>query len=194
MVLLPFVLSSLSICIAVAAFTVGFLNFRLSRFPHVRAIVNCATVTDHELTPPKTETRLEIEVESWGLPIWDMYAKLEGLYQRGEASMGLLQVVMPPVGNRPQPMAPGQVAKFRVSHEDIERGLKQWGTRAVGFSELPSERVSIAIYGSGGRLIKRIGRRKFPFHFKSFDCLKNSTPMEPIQMVLTSVNINPDET
>jgi hypothetical protein len=121
-----------------------------------------------------------------------MYAKLEALYQRGEASVGLLQIVMPSVGTRPQPMAPGQVAKFRVTREEIERGLKKWSvTRAAGLSDLPPERLSIAIYGSGGRLVKRVQRDKFPFHFNGFDKLKSDAAMEPIAPMFTSVNINP---
>jgi len=59
---MPIVLSSVSICIAIAAFFVAFRNFRLSRFPNVRLIFNVHYLTSIE--NPKGAHYFTVEVES----------------------------------------------------------------------------------------------------------------------------------
>lgn len=170
---MPIALASLSICIALAAFTVAFLNFRLSRFPHVRLTFRVYA----QGGPEGVGTFFDVEVDSWGLPIWDMKVRLEGDY-RGDycRELGQYAVEFEPVGSIPNPMNPGQVAKFRLAQEFVQR-INSGTTfdRKYGLSDLPPNRVAVCVYGSGERLIKRVSADKFKqYGFWSFDTLKKS--------------------
>src|SRR4051794_37931981 len=70
-------LPAISICIPLLALTVAIINLRLSRFPHVRAKFRSSTSTNVNRAPGVDESRFEAEVESWGLPIWDMQVEVE---------------------------------------------------------------------------------------------------------------------
>jgi hypothetical protein len=105
----PILLSGISICIAIAAFTVALRNFRLSRFPHVRLVFDIHYGASIE--NPKGDHFFFVEVESWGLPIYDTKVVLEADYRLGfHPEIGRYSVELSPVGTRPNPMNAGQVA------------------------------------------------------------------------------------
>lgn len=171
---LPITLSLLSICIAIAAFTVAFRNLYLSRYPHVRTRIETYHTNDKEY--PNGETLFDVEVESYGLPIWDMRVVLQADYQEALPHIGMLKLEVEPVGSRPNPMNPGQVAKFRLTHSgvrELDLIVLTKVKRPCGISELPPDKVQLLIFGSGERLIKRIGRKEFDFGFNRFDELQN---------------------
>jgi hypothetical protein len=126
-----------------------------------------------------------------------MYVKFRVDYRPGEANARELSIVLKPEGSRPNPVAPGQVVKFMVSQEALQRGAEQFQLkRNFGLADLPHDQVWLCVYGSGGRLIKKINSQKFGYHFFSgFDKLrkKNDSTYTPIQeeRSFSSVNINP---
>jgi hypothetical protein len=65
--------------------------------------------------------------------------------------------------------------------------------RNFGLADLPPEQVWLTVYGSGGRLIKKINSENFGHHFfGSFDRLKRDESIpEPIEPQFTSTNLNP---
>lgn len=168
---LPVALSCVSICIAIAAFTVAYRNFRLSRFPHARFFPKVSSNDEG--------TYFEVEIESWGLPIWDAVLYLEGQYEQGEGP-GRLQMQFRPNGAIPQPMNAGQVGKWKLEASTIDSGGMTPGWRKLGFSDLPHARVNVVLYGSGEREVARLKSKDFPNYFSAFDTLnKNPTPRKP---------------
>lgn len=169
---LPIVLSSLGICIAIGAFAVAFLNFRLSRFPSARVNVN--TYSRQSKQHDVFDHFFDVEVESRGLPIYDMKVYLEADY-RGPfcKQLGLYKIPLISVGTLPNPMNAGQVAKFRTMKADVQK-LDHTTTfnRGWGLSDLPPERVAVCVYGSGERLVKRYTAKNFAYDFTTFDTLK----------------------
>ena len=166
----PVALSLFGICIALTALTIAFLNFRFSRFPHVRVKCKIYSNADHQSNPPKSEDRFDVTVLSFGLPIWDMRVMLVANYCGDEydPQMGFYYLELVPVCDIPNPMNAGQVAMFRTSKTAVQGGGFQ---RKLGMSDLPLDRVAIVVYGSGEREIKRISSERFPFAFRDFDSL-----------------------
>ena len=104
-----FAISCLSVCIAIAAFVVAFWNFRLSRFPHVRLRVHCHYSMNERA--PKGDYFLDVEVENWGLPIYDLKVAIEAEYMPGEAPWAHFSAGLDSIGTLPNPVNPGQVGR-----------------------------------------------------------------------------------
>jgi hypothetical protein len=176
-VTIPVALSCLSICIALLALSVAAANFRLSRFPHARFFPNVFSRVDG--SSAKSSMWFEVEVESWGLPIWDAKLMLEGQYLEGEGP-GRFSVQFQPVGTIPQPMNAGQVGKWRLNAKEIDDPHMTSGWRKLGFSDLPHERVRVILFGSGNREVGRLKSKAFPLYFQAFDSINGKpTPRKP---------------
>jgi hypothetical protein len=166
MLTLPVALSMLSIVIAICAFSVAARNFYLSRFQHVRCFFGTHMTSDAEF--PNGELIFTCEVESWGLPVWDMKVVLEVAYRgRYGVQFGQVNTTLEPVGSLPNPLNAGQVAKFRLTRARVVEMLK--GKRTRGISDLPAEDVWVCIYGSAERRISYYNRAFFGYKFSWFD-------------------------
>jgi hypothetical protein len=171
-------LATLSICIAVAAFSVAFRNFRLSRYPHVRLVFNI--YYSKGIENPQGAYNFDVEVESWGLPIWDVKVMLVADHSMGyEPPNGTSAIELVPVGTLQNPMNAGQVVKFRTTAGRVQ-GTEAWGVnkphpdrRHYGMSDLPEERVALVVYGSGERVVKRVTSAWFGEQFWMWDVKKN---------------------
>jgi len=86
--------------------------------------------------------------------------------------MGTYSVELNPVGTRPNPMNAGQVVKFQTTAEMVQEceTLIPKQPRTWGISDLPEERVTLVVYGSGGREVKRVTSDAFGTGFWHFDC------------------------
>jgi hypothetical protein len=169
---IPVALSLLSLTVAICAFGVAATNFYLSRFQHVRC--KFATTAFRSADSEQLETRFEVEVESWGLPIWDLKVVLEAEY-RCEFGVSAYKTTLQlaPVGTLPNPMNAGQVAKFRATKAEIQEGDKIFNhVRTMGLSDLPAERVLLRIYGSAERCIRTYTRAVFGYGFVMLDAIK----------------------
>src|SRR5262245_6060911 len=109
---LSIVLSLIGICIALWALIVAIVNVRLSRFPHVRLKLHL--YHGQSIDAPQPDSYMDVEVESWGLPIYDLTLYLCAKYERGEAGSSEIKVGLKRVGTCPNPMNAGQVAKFQI--------------------------------------------------------------------------------
>jgi hypothetical protein len=151
----------ISMIIALCALSVTFCNVYLSRFPHVSVKFLSAYESGPEF--PYGESMFIMEVESWGLPIWDMKVYLEIESGDGIAGYGRSKIQPETLGTLPNPMNAGQVAKFRCL------GSKPTSFDWMDKPENALRRFSVAIYGSGDREIKRYSADKFESAFMRFD-------------------------
>jgi hypothetical protein len=165
---LPVTLSVLSLVVAICAFSVAARNFYLTRFQHVRCVIDSSMISDAEF--PQGEMILTVEVESWGLPVWDTKVALEVLYEGDGAGIGKYACVFQPVGSLPNPLNAGQVAKFRLTRTRFRQGFAM-AHRTKGVSDLPAERVYLCVYGSAERRITFYNRAMFGWTFSWFDSI-----------------------
>src|SRR5260221_467256 len=140
--IVPLVLSCLSISIAVCAFLVGYRNFRLSRFPHARIVPDCFHRQSIKGPP---DHYLEVEIESWGLPIYDLKVVLEVDFAENRR----VNFRLAALGTVPNPTNAGQVVKFQLSGRAVKEALTKRSFESMGISDLPLGSVRIAVYGSG---------------------------------------------
>jgi hypothetical protein len=167
----PVAVSLLSLTVAICAFSIAARNFYLSRFQHVRCTF--ATGMTQMTGSDESNTHFDVEVESWGLPIWDMKVVLEAEY-RCEFGVPVYTTTLQlaPVGTLPNPMNAGQVAKFRATNAEIQKGDKVWNlNRTMGLSDLPAERVLLRVYGSAERCIRTYTRAAFGYSFVMLDAI-----------------------
>lgn len=169
---IPIALSSLSLTVAICAFSVAARNFYLSRYQHVRGVFQAYKYTDAE--SGNFEFFFDVEIESWGLPVWDMKVKLEMFYNNEfGVDTELYTLELQAIGSLPNPMNAGQVAKFRAMRGELKVGDdRHHYVRTMGVSDLPLERVLIRVYGSAERLIREFNRADFGLTFVSFDPIK----------------------
>jgi hypothetical protein len=177
----------IGVTISVIAVTVALLNLRLSRFPHVRVRMKVfqesfvridLRTTKLPYTAPKGNVIFEVEVISLGLPIYEMTVTLEAWWQEFNVPMqgdekrhqgGRLILKLAPVGTVSQPMNAGQSAKFRA-RQPREGEVERFVSDNVFFWKAPN-RVSVCVYGSGERLVKRVRGWRFPRGFSALDAL-----------------------
>jgi len=161
---IPWALAAVGI--AVAVFALRRNRYAVVRFHSVTSYGTQSTVEGSEVW------HLFVEVLSTGSDVFDARLFLECYYQPSQSRYNwpdVLVLEFQPTSSLPNPIKNGQVVRFELTDDHLQRALELNGGYFCLPSRLPRRRTRLALYTSGERLIATTSSFAFRRFLRLFD-------------------------